>query len=345
MKKIISILILITFAAATFAFSSPSKVQLSSKKNSKAYPDWIFNPYNYYNEAKYLAGVGLGNDINAAEEDAKTEILKVLKQNIDAVQNVKTYADAFTDSSIYTQEINASTAIKSISGIEIDKKFIAAENEAYALAVLNRQVACDNYSTLIKQNDSQIAEYIQWAKAHPGHIQSVVYGQKALKLAIDNEYYIESIKLIQPPYGSDTSISYGSYVQLLNEVTEIKKGVSVKVVVEGDVKGMAEASIKKAFEKIGVTCTDHDLDHTYLAVVDIKLQNAESPDTKHFFYNYVYTVEIVNKKVYFTYSAYGRAGHLNEQGAKNKAMILITKDIDSKFYQKLAYFAETGVQQ
>ena len=90
MKKIISILILITFAAATFAFSSPSKVQLSSKKNSKEYPDWIFNPYNYYNEAKYLAGVGLGNDINAAEEDAKTEILKVLKQNIDAVQNVKT---------------------------------------------------------------------------------------------------------------------------------------------------------------------------------------------------------------------------------------------------------------
>ena len=223
MKKIISILILITFAAATFAFSSPSKVQLSSKKNSKAYPDWIFNPYNYYNEAKYLAGVGLGNDINAAEEDAKTEILKVLKQNIDAVQNVKTYADAFTDSSIYTQEINASTAIKSISGIEIDKKFIAAENEAYALAVLNRQEACDNYSTLIKQNDSQIAEYIQWAKAHPGNIQSVVYGQKALKLAIDNEYYIEAIKLIQPPYGSDTSISYGSYVQLLNEVTEIKK--------------------------------------------------------------------------------------------------------------------------
>ena len=79
MKKIISIFILSTFAAATFAFSSPSKVQLSSKKNSKAYPDWIFNPYNYYNEAKYLAGVGLGNDINAAEEDAKTEILKVLK--------------------------------------------------------------------------------------------------------------------------------------------------------------------------------------------------------------------------------------------------------------------------
>lgn len=347
MKKIISTILLCTFAAATFAFSSPSKVQIPSKKNSKAYPDWVFSPYNYYSEAKYLCGVGLGSDLNAAEEDAKAELLKVLKQSIDAVQNVKSYADAYTDSSVYTQEINATTGIKNISGIEIEKKYTASDSEVYALAVLNRQEACDNYSKIIRQNDSQIAEYMNWAKAHPGDIQSAVYGQKALKLAVDNDYYIEAIRLIQPPYGSDTAISYGSYVQLLNDVTEIKKKIAVKVIVEGDVKGMAEASVKKVFEKIGVTCTDNDLDHTYLAVVGLELQKADSPDMKHFFCNYVYTVEIVNKnnKGYFTYSAYGRAGHLNEQGAKNKAMLLVTKDIESKFFEKLAYYAENGSQQ
>lgn len=343
MKKIITAILLCGFASATFAFSSPSKIQ-TAKKNSKAYPDWVFSPYNYYNEAKYLCGVGLGSDLNAAEEDAKSEVLKVLKQDIEAVQNVKTYADAFSDSSVYTQDIIASSAIKNISGLEIEKKYTAAEDEVYALAVLDRQEACDNYSKLIKQNDSQISEYIAWAKAHPGDIQSVIYGQKALKLAVDNDYYIEAIRLIQPPYGADTAISYGSYIQLLNEVTEIKKGVSVKIKVEGDVKGMAEASIKKSFQKIGVTCTDSDSDHNYLAVASVELQASDSPDMKHFFCNYVYTVEIVNKnnQDYFTYSAYGRAGHLNEQGARNKAMLLVVKDIESKFFKKLANYAETG---
>lgn len=348
MKKTVSKLLLLITATSMFAFSSPAPTIAAAKKYKKEnLPEWVSKPYSLYNEKKVLAAAGSGPDDSSAEAQAKSELARSLIQTIDSKTTLKSTATMYDEQVSIDDDISVTAGIKNLTGIQIAEKYYTADGRVYALAILDRQEACNNYSKIIKQNDTQIIEYIGWAETHPGDIQSAVYGQKALKLAADNDYYIEVIRLIQPPYGSDTSISYGSYIQLYNDVTEIKKKISVKVIVEGDVKGMAEASVKKVFEKIGVTCTDSDLDHTYLAVVGLELQKADSPDEKHFFCNYVYTVEIVNKnnKDYFTYSAYGRAGHLNEQGAKHKAMLLVTKDIESKFLEKLTYYAENGSQQ
>lgn len=345
MKKTISNILLCLLSCAAFAAANPSKVQAGTSINKKTgLPMWVSNPYTDYNERLYLAGVGSGSDDNSAEDDAKSDLIKTLNQKITAIENVKTYADSKTENSIYTQDIDTTTTITGIAGLQVVEKFHASDNKVYALAVLNRQQASDNYQRQIQQNNKAITEYITFAKQEPGTIQSCVYGHKAITLAQENEYYTELIKLIGAPYGADTSLSYGSFVQLSQTVSEIKSLVQVKIAVTGDSQDLAKAAFEKAFAKIGILTSARN-DSPYILTCNIKIEKTENPDTNHSYHNFSYTAELMSiktKDVLLSHSNYGRAGHLNDQGSKNRAMLSIVKDIDSKFYEKLEQYTQTG---
>lgn len=345
MKKTISNILLCLLGTAVFAASNPSKVLTGNAINKKTgLPVWVSNPYTDYNERLYLAGVGYGSDENAAREDAKSDLIKTLTQKITATENVKTYADSVSENSTYTQDIDTSSSITDIAGLQIVENYKASDNKVYALAVLNRQQASDNYQRQIKQNNAYITEYITFAKQEPGTIQSCVYGHKALELAQKNEYYIELIKLIGSPFGADTSVSYKSFVQLSQTVSEIKSLVQVKIAVTGDSQDLAKAAFEKAFAKIGILTSARN-DSPYILTCNIKIEKTENLDTNHSYHNFSYTAELMSvktKDVLLSHSNYGRAGHLNDQGSKNRAMLSIVKDIDSKFYEKLEQYTQTG---
>ena len=349
MKKSIlkTIICLSLSASCAFAMSNPSNSvkastnsKTSGKVSSKNAPDWVTNPYSYYNSAKYLVAVGTGTDDNSAEDDAKADLVRVLKQNIEATQHVNLTATTRTEETTYTQDVFSAAGIKNLSGLSIDKKAYE-DSRVYALAVLNRQEAADNYAKNIRHMDSKISEYITFAKSHSGELMSVIYAHKALTLASEIEYYEGLVSILNAPHAPDTSISYGSYVQLQHNVDEIKKSVPIHLIIEGDVKNQAAASIKKVFEQFGFIIQDADLPACpYSLVAGINIEKADASDDKHFFYTYDYSIEIIGnkKESYFMYSSNGRAGHVNNQGAKNRAMFMIKKDVETKFHDKLSEF-------
>lgn len=339
MKKIISTICTFALTASFFAASNPAKIQNSSK--NKSMPEWVTKPSANYKEALYATAVSSGKDDITAEDNARAELIRTLNQKIWATENVKTYADSKDDFSTYTADINSSSEIKNISGLTIAEEYYAPNGTVYALAVLNRQDAADYYGKLISKNDKKIQEYLAFAKENSKDIKSCIFANKAYKLAQDNEYYTDLIAVIGSPFGADTDVSYGSTIELYKKVEAIKKQVPVQINIAGDQKKIAESSFKKNFQKLGIISSFSD-SSPYKLFAKIELQNPESPDGKHSFCNYVYTVELISpdKESCFSYSAYGRAGHVSDQGAINKAMLLIAKDIESKCYEKLLNFAE-----
>ena len=349
MKKIASLFFALYFCANIFAASNPSAVKTESYARKKIQtetemPEWVKNPYSVYQERFYLTGVGNGTDDNSAEEDAKSDLIKVLNQQILSTESIKTYADSSADISTYTATIDTSSEIKSISGLKIAEKYFSPDSKVYALAVLKRQDVADYYAKRISKNDSAIKEYLSFSKSNAGTLQSCIYAQKALELGKENEYFAYLIDAVNAPFPQDGQLSYGSFVQLSKEITEIKKNVSIKIEVDGDEKNIVKNSFAACFSKLGIFSND-DETSPYVLKAKVTTEKTDSPDTKHVYYNYFLTADLTELKstrVLDSYSTYGRAGHINEQGAKNKSFLSIAKDVENKYYSKLSeYFNAT----
>ncbi|MCR5614243.1 LPP20 family lipoprotein [Treponema sp.] len=336
--------IFILFLSSMIFAMTPAKISgAAGSKNSKQKadlkkaPEWITNPNAKYNSKLYLVGVGYGADDNAAESDAKSDLIQVLRQQINTIERVNSYADNASDYSVVVSEINTSSEIKAISGLRIEEKYYTSDSKVYALAVLSRQDVFEYYAGLIKKNDKAISEYMQFANKSLGKMHSCIYAERAVKLGLENEYYASIIEVLNPPFEEDVEVSYGSFVKLSAEADKIKKSVIIKIQVEGDNKNIVKNSFEKCFSKFGVLSGESE-NCQYVVNAKINLEKLESPDEKHFYYNYVLTVELKDlktKNVVDSYSTYGRAGHLNEQGAKNKAYNSICAEIEKKYYEHI----------
>lgn len=346
MKKQLLIIFFVFTTSFVFAVANPSSVKKvnTQKSNNNSFPEWVTNPASAYNEKLYLIGVGFGSDDNAAEDDAKAELIKILDQQILSTENVKNYADKNDDFSIYTANIDISSEVKSISGLRIAEKFHASESNVYALAILKRQDISDYYAKLIKKNDLQIAEYMNFAKSSIGTLESCVYAQRAFDLGKDNEYYSFLETAVKAPFEQEQSFSYKSFANLSKEVSQIKKNVCIKIQVANDDKNLVKNSILNIFTKLGTLTTESNTNQ-YIVNADIELEQVDSPDKKHVFYNYFITINLCNAKTLNTinsFSSHGRVGHLNLQGAKNKAYLSITKSIESNYYNSLMEYIKTS---
>lgn len=343
MKKIsilIAALSLLTFA---FASASPAKVKTKNKKNSvnSNAPEWILNPETEYNTRLYLTGVGSAPEENAAEDDAKGELVKSLVTKISANEKSYQFSDKTTDYASITSTIDTTSELKSIKGLRIVNKYKADDGTYYALAVIKKQDAVDFYEKQIEKNDAKINEYMEYARNN-ATFNGIIFAHKAYGLAKDNEYYFYLIDIIDSPFPSEYKLSYGSTVKLSKEITELKKKVPVKVTVENDDKNLIKTAFTNCLNKLGFITTDKDNAELLInAIVDV--EKFDSPDEKHVFYNYLLTAEMkvsTTQDIINNFSINGRAGHVTDQGAKNKAYLTLSKEIEKDFKADLLKLVE-----
>ncbi|MBQ0003408.1 MAG: LPP20 family lipoprotein [Treponema sp.] len=344
MKKFSILFTALIFASSLFASSSPSKVKTSSKINDVSFsdfPEWVVNPESEYNGRLYLTGVGSGIDEQTATDVAKAELIKTLVQKISANDKVNTFADNTTDYASISSSIDTTSELKSITGLKIVNKFKTKENKIIVLAVLKKQDAVDFYSKQILRNDEKISEFMNYAKNNPT-LQGIIYAQKAYTLAKDNDYFLYLIDIIDSPFPSDITLSYGNTAKLSKQISEIKKQIPVKVIVENDSKNLIKTAFTECLNKFGIATTEKDnASYVIKAIVDV--EKSDSADDEHVFYYYLVTSEMTSsstQQVINNFSTHGRAGHVNDQGAKNKAYIMLSKDIEKNFKADLLKLAE-----
>lgn len=343
MKKIAILIAALSLTALAFASASPAKVKAKAKKDSAIpnAPEWVTNPESEYNSRLYLTGVGNSIEEDAAEDDAKADLIKSLVSKVSANEQTKAFADNTTDYASITSTVDTTSELKSIKGLRIVNKYKANDGTFYALAVIKKQDAVDFYNKQIEKNDSKIKEYMEFARKN-STLQGIVFAQKALNLAKDNEYYFYLIDIIDSPFPSDCEISYGSTVKLTKEISDLKKLVPIKVVIENDYKNLIKTSFTDALNHMGFFTTEKD-NAQYVVTATVNVEKFDSPDEKHVFYNYLLTSQMydtASKDVVNNFSVNGRAGHLNDQGARNKAYLTLAKDIEKKFTADLLKYVE-----
>lgn len=343
MKKISVIVAALSMLTFAFASASPAKVKAKNNKDSLIpnAPEWVTNPESEYNSRLYLTGVGNSKDESTAEDMAKAELIESLITQISANEKSSSFADTKTDYASITSTVNTTSELKSVKGLKIVNKFKSDDGTFYALAVIKKQDAVDFYSKQIEKNDSKINEYMEFARNN-STFQGIIYAHKAYSLAKDNDYFFYLIDIIDSPFPSTYEVSYGSTVKLSKEIAELKKAVPVKVVVENDDKNLIKTAFTNCLNKLGFITTDKE-NAVLLIKATADVEKFDSPDDKHVYYNYVLTSEMAvvkTQEIINNFSIHGRAGHLNDQGAKNKAYLTLSKDIEKDFKTDLLKLVE-----
>ena len=120
------------------------------KKNR---PAWIAAPSGACAETEFCA-VGVGTNLPAAKADARAEIMRFFRSDIDSTAKFSETGDS-SAASLDT----ALSAAGVLEGVEIIMSFEDGE-ETYALAKLDKIVAAEQLRTKIDQNDAEIERHL-----------------------------------------------------------------------------------------------------------------------------------------------------------------------------------------
>ena len=208
----------------------------TSSNNS---PSWVSNPTKDYPSSQYLTAVGYGSDRGTAENSAIASLSKQIRQSVqaDTTDNEKIVqtASGWNETRNFDTKIQTSTDII-ISGISIEEVWEVKQNKElvfYALAIMNRDDAGVYYKSKAQSNSDVINSQIIEAYSKQGTFYSLATLEKAAILAIENDYYLDVLAVVNPDMrriSSPDSKTGAAVIELARRAhTSIVVGVDITV--------------------------------------------------------------------------------------------------------------------
>ncbi|MBL0058560.1 MAG: LPP20 family lipoprotein [Elusimicrobia bacterium] len=153
-------------------------------------PDWVTGPDPKYPETKYVTGVGIGADLDAARSNARAEIARTFQARVQqtltdqqtesssSVGKRRSAAQGTQKSEINTQ-LTTDTLLEGVAIVEtyFDKK----SKKSYALAVLDKVALRKTLSTQIMEKEHDLSA----AKARADAATTPLERARALSLALE----------------------------------------------------------------------------------------------------------------------------------------------------------------
>jgi len=127
-------------------------------------PEWFSNPYTLFDRQTYLAAVGHGNSYDAARKNAIGNLSAIFGQDLrlaqaltesflEAVRNGDT---AWANDTVIINHIEITTTMENLMGAKIGYFMRDGQGNYFAVAVLERERAIEQYSERIRANQDII---------------------------------------------------------------------------------------------------------------------------------------------------------------------------------------------
>ena len=184
----------ICILSVLFLFSSCVSNNFAVRGKS---PSWVTDTEYEYSKNN-LCAVGIASSQEEANSMAISNIGKIIKQKIESeITVVNSESMSSKGNSELTSSINqivkTSALIDSLVGVEIAETWKDKDGNFYSLAILNKTKTYLYYSEKISENEKTIKENINLISTDKDKF--FIYGklQNAIKLAQDNETYLDII--------------------------------------------------------------------------------------------------------------------------------------------------------
>lgn len=320
--KIFCVLLLVVFVTSC-----------SSLKGSYKTPNWVTETEHEYTKNN-LCAVGIANSQDQANSIAISNIGKIIKQKIESeitvVNSEKLNSTGNAElSSSMNQIVRTSALIDNLVGVEIAETWIDRDGNYYSLAILNKAKTYLYYSQKISENEKTIKENINLISSDKDKF--FIYGklQNAIKLALDNESYLDIIYAVNKASYTVTAKTMTKSNTIENIASDFARKISITI------SGLEnEERIKNYFYKyftskgFSVNAPQQD----YIFEIDMKIENSSSGELYYARYNFSANLkDLQTDSIIYSYSASERVAHKSNADANQKVAIRLEKKLNKEF--------------
>lgn len=320
--KIFCVLLLVVFVTSC-----------SSLKGSYKTPNWVTETEHEYTKNN-LCAVGIASSQDQANSIAISNIGKIIKQKIESeitvVNSEKLNSTGNAElSSSMNQIVRTSALVDNLVGVEIAETWIDRDGNYYSLAILNKAKTYLYYSQKISENEKTIKENINLISSDKDKF--FIYGklQNAIKLALDNESYLDIIYAVNKASYTVTAKTMTKSNTIENIASDFARKISITI------SGLEnEERIKNYFYKyftskgFSVNAPQQD----YVFEIDMKIENSSSGELYYARYNFSANLkDLQTDSIIYSYSASERVAHKSNADANQKVAIRLEKKLNKEF--------------
>lgn len=329
MSKIKIVFVVISLIVISLFFSCVSNSNLTKKKA----PEWVSKNEHEYSKNN-LCAVGIARSLDEANSVAISNIGKIINQKIESEttfvnsESLSKTGNAETSSSI-NQIIKTSALIDSLVGVEIAETWKDKDGNFYSLAILNKTKTYLYYSEKISENEKTIKENINLISTDKDKF--FIYGklQNAIKLAQDNETYLDIIYAVNKASYTVTAKSITKVNYIENLASDFAR--KIYITISGlENKERIKNYFYKYFTDKGFSVNAPQTN--YYFNIDLNIENTTSGELFYARYNFSANLkDAQNDSIIYSYSASERVAHKSNADANQKVIIRLEKKLDKEF--------------
>lgn len=320
--KIFCVLLLVVFVTSC-----------SSLKGSYKTPNWVTETEHEYTKNN-LCAVGIASSQDQANSIAISNIGKIIKQKIESeitvVNSEKLNSTGNAElSSSMNQIVRTSALIDNLVGVEIAETWIDRDGNYYSLAILNKAKTYLYYSQKISENEKTIKENINLISSDKDKF--FIYGklQNAIKLALDNESYLDIIYAVNKASYTVTAKTMTKSNTIENIASDFARKISITISgLENEER--TKNYFYKYFTSKGFSVNAPQQD--YIFEIDMKIENSSSGELYYARYNFSANLkDLQTDSIIYSYSASERVAHKSNADANQKVAIRLEKKLNKEF--------------
>ena len=253
-------------------------------------PDWVTGPSRHYPKAEFLVAVGSGPSRKIAGKDARAEMARIFKANVDS--RVRTYrkyfqvrgsgenadADEFSLNNLTTVSTNFVLEGSEIAEVHRQKE----PEEFYALAVLDRAKTGRILRDRILRLDDEIETVLGKASGSQENLAKLRYLKRSLPKFVMRDALESQLRIVDRAGGGVLGRANGEEVK--SQVDKLlSKEVAIGVKVTGSGSGEIRASVLKELTALDLPVAAHTVGREFDLSLDISSSFSASKRGKDFY--------------------------------------------------------------
>ncbi len=337
--------------AITGCASSPA-AGTASRPSSEP-PLWLSNPDLVYPSTRYVAAVGSGTDLEAAEKSALSSLAGIFGQSVSGDVTVSSrYAARMANERILETSSVSSISEKITTAVKMDTLVGASIKETwtdtsgryvYAIAVMDKAETSVLYSELIRANDS-LLETLSERQGLSGFAE---YSRLRLmaETAEATEALINVLAVVNPAQAAAMRASRTSTETYRMRLASAAAAISISINIENDRLNLLTQAFSDVLSGAGFRAASSAERANYALDGTLFFQEVEMTQNSFTFSRGVLNASLADSETgeaLLTFSASAREGHNSLSEAENRAARTLASRVKQEFADSLDAFLISG---
>jgi hypothetical protein len=329
---------LVLILALSACASAPAPDQAAK---GPAEPSWVRSWDEHYGSA-YISAVGYGESREGAEKSALAALASRFELSVQTdTRIVEAYQEAVKDGVISaSSDTTINNAIKTSASIE---NLIGAEIRDiwddgklyYASALMDRQKTIALYTGIIKANLESIEKLTNIKESDKYTLGSLARYNLASVIAEANQVYLHLLS-VAGAGNSFPDLKNGLAYSL--EAENIRKTITIALRVSGDRENRITGAFQKILNQQGFETAAAAPNNRYVLTVTALFSESPVDNPRYKYVDWAVNAQLTDtaaSSVLLPFAISGREGHLNVEGAEQRAVQSAEKTIIETYGEQL----------